>query len=239
MATPVPPAAEEIFGLFLAGQPRRVLAVARKQLSLTSAADVPDLSGADRDVILAWAKLLHATGCANSDLGDKLTGRALLVKGYELADAAELTYSASTLVYEVALVDFQLGQFSTAYDECRQAIRLRIAAAEDPLRPMILLGGVLAGLGRYEEAKAARMWALDCAVAVGDVAEWCNALEQGSHFGMFTADYPLVVRSLVLALRNQRIAGLRNAAARTAALLDQLATIPAVAADPDLALRAE
>ena len=239
MATSVPPVTEEIFALFLAGQPRRVLAEAKKQLSLTSAADVPDLSGADREVILAWVKLLHATGCANSDLGDKLAGRALLVKGYELADAAELTYSASTLVYEVALVDFQLGQLGNAYDECRQAIRLRIADGEEPLKPMILLGGVLAALGRHEEAKAVRMWALDCAVAVGDVAGWCNALEQGSHIGMFTADHPLVVRSLVLALRNQRIAGLQAAADRTAALLDQVAKIPAVATDPVLALRSE
>ena len=239
MATSMPPVAEEIFGLFLAGQPRRVLAEAREQLSLTSATDVPDLSGADREVILAWVKVLHATGSANSDLGDKLAGRALLVKGYELADAAELTHSAATLVYEVALVDFQLGQFGNAYDECRQAIRLRLADAEEPLRPMILLADVLAAQGHHEEARVAQLWALDCAVAAGDVAGWCNALEQGSRIGMFSADHPLVVRSLVLALRNRRIAGLRADAARTAAVLDQVARIPAMATDPVLALRSD
>jgi hypothetical protein len=236
---PLTSIADEIFETFLAGRPEAVLADAASRLSVTGAADVPDLSGADRDVIIAWVKLLHAIGCASSDLGDKPGGRALLAKGYELAQSAGLATSAATLAYEVALVDFHLGQLGAAESECRQAIRLRIEESEDPLRPMLLLSGVLAAAGRMSEAGPVRMWVLDCAVTVGDVKVWADALEQGGHFGMLTGNDWLVVRSLVLAWRIRRTAGLRLEAARTAAVLDQVAKIPAVAADPNLAMRAE
>jgi hypothetical protein len=237
VTSPIATVASTAFDLVRAGHLEAALALIKDETGVSHRADLPDLSGATPQEANAWAILLHAAGWAVGDLGDPVAARDLLVAGYEVARGADRVTSAATLAYEIARLDLRSGHLDAARQECLIAIQLRLDTEEDPIRPMLMLAGILATAGHPDEAAAVAAWVVDCAAATGDLALWSDALEQYGVTAVTAGEYQSAITPLVGAQRLRKIAGLPQADTRAAGLIEQLARNPVLAADPVLATR--